>query len=289
MKLTNRTYGVEIEFKTASGCRPSSLEADAERRTIATALRTAGVSAQVESYNHDTKTWWKLVSDGSAGHELVSPILKGEEGFREIRKVCKVLVSLGYKVDKNCGFHVHHGARDLTTDNIKAVFALAIKWETVIDKLVAPSRVGNGYCCSNNPSRSYTFEGTKSALNLLKNTADVRRYGSCGHDRYLKVNYTAFLRQGTIEFRQHQGTLDADKMIWWIILTQNFITKSVECGASYTVSRTGICFKRFRDMLGSTGVALENNAYVKAAAKMTVDRWHEFSSIGLYDSTLAVI
>ena len=289
MKLTARTYGVEIEFKTANGVDYDSYEAEQQRRAIASALQAEGINAQSESYNHTTRSYWKLISDASAGHEIVSPILRGEEGFKEIEKVCKVLIALGYKVDKSCGMHVHHGANDLSSEQVKAVFALAIKWETVIDHLVAPSRKSNQYCRSNNVNRDLTLIGTKDALNTLKKTAHIQHYGSCGHDRYLKVNYTAYLRHGTIEFRQHQGTLDAKKIVWWIILTQNFLTKAVEVGASYTVSASGICFKRFRDMLGSTGIALQDNAYVKAASKMTLDRWHEFSgSFGIYDSTLEV-
>lgn len=270
MKLTSRTYGVEIEFLYKTG------NPDAERRTIAQALRNAGLEAYSEDYNHTTRSYWKLIYDSSAGHELVSPVLSGEDGFRQITTACKVLTDMGYSVDKSCGLHVHHGARDLSSREITSVFAIAMKWETVIDLLVAPSRRNNRYCESNNREGT-TVDGTKAALKRLR-TRGAERYGLNNHTRYLKVNYEAYLKHGTIEFRQHQGTLDAEKIISWIIMTQNFVTKAVEQGASYTVSQTGICFKRFRDMLGCNGSALEDNTYVKMAAKTMLERWAKFSS-----------
>ena len=79
----NRRFGVEIE---AYNCT---------RERLARELREAGISVAVEGYNHDTRNHWKLVTDGSLSgsntFELVSPILEGEAGLRELQKVCWVL------------------------------------------------------------------------------------------------------------------------------------------------------------------------------------------------------
>lgn len=283
MKLENRAYGVEIEF-----LYKSNMTTSAQRDEIERALQAAGLAMQAEDYNHITRTYWKLIYDVSAGHELVSPILHGEDGFHQIELVCKILNDLGYSVDKTCGLHVHHDARDLSAKQITSVFAVAMKWETVIDWLVAPSRrTGNRYCKSNN-QYDRTAYGTEFALKDLRRKG-ARNYGVNYSDRYLKVNYQAYIKHNTIEFRQHQGTLDAAKMITWILLTQNIVTKAVEKGASYTVSATGICFKRFRDMLGCTGSALQDNAYVKMASKTMLERWNHFTkgtAMTPYTSTL---
>ena len=45
--------------------------------------------------------------------------------------------------------------------------------------------------------------------------------------RYHKLNLMAFWRHGTVEFRQHSGTIDAEKICAWISLTQGFIEKAL--------------------------------------------------------------
>ena len=107
----NRTFGIEIEFFGVHVYK------------VVEALRVNGVNFQHESYNHSTRSYWKLITDCSVtnrgtglsrgGHELVSPILVGREGLEEVRKVMDVLDSIGAKVDKSCGLHVHHGVQNL--------------------------------------------------------------------------------------------------------------------------------------------------------------------------------
>jgi hypothetical protein len=130
----DRRYGVEFECIV-----PTSVD----RYTIVNALQAAGL------------TGWRAKGDGSlmamgAGHgiEVVSPILQGEQGVEAIRVATRVLRELGATVNRTCGTHIHHEARDLTVQNIKD----AVKaWSTnqhLIDGLVAPSRRNgqNTYC-----------------------------------------------------------------------------------------------------------------------------------------------
>jgi hypothetical protein len=48
-------------------------------------------------------------------------------------------------------------------------------------------------------------------------------------DRYQKLNLESLERHGTIEFRQHSGTVDAEKAVNWVRLCTAFI----ETTASY--------------------------------------------------------
>lgn len=272
MKLTDRKFGVEIEFTSKRGMSDNDM-IDELRQS----LRLAGVNVRYEGYTHDTTSYWKIVPDGSCGWELVSPILQGNAGLEELEKAVTTMNQLGHKVNASCGFHVHHDARDLSSDQITAVFALAMKWETVIDHLVAPSRINNSYCHSNTG-----YNAPRTAADLTRELQRLRRRGAehyhdNGCDRFLKVNYQAYLRHGTIEFRQHQGTLDFEKMVHWIVITQNLVTKAIEHGASWQVAtETAICFKRFRDALGCNGQALEDNRFVKIAAQVMIERWRKF-------------
>lgn len=289
MKLTGRKFGVEIEFLR----KEDESDSTAFNR-ICRELNNVGIICRAPGYTHETTSYWKIITDASCGLELVSPVLKGESGLEDIEKVCKVLNALGYNVDKSCGLHVHHDARDLTSDEITAVFGFAMKWESVIDYLVSPSRHNNDFCRSNlaasrGSRRNMDHEVLTSELQTLRERG-ASRYGDNNYNRYLKVNYQAYLRHGTIEFRQHRGTLDSDKITAWVVLTQNFVTRAIESKASWTVSSdSAICFKRFRDTLGCTGAVLENNRFVVRASKVMLERFATFtagSNITAYTSLI---
>lgn len=207
-----RTYGIEIEF----------LQGPYSRETIAQELRNAGINAYSESYNHTTKSNWKLITDASCGNELVSPVLKGREGLEEIKKVCAVLNRLGCKVDKRCGLHVHHYAGDLSVKNFRNLYISYAKYEGLIDTLQPISRRGNNnqYCRS---LITYGYNELVERLDRCKTINDIRCiFGT----RYMKLNIESYVKYGTIEFRQCAGTTDASKIINWIMFTQLMVERS---------------------------------------------------------------
>ena len=126
------TFGVEIEILNT-----------VDRSAIATALQAEGINAAVEGYNHQTRHYWKVITDASCGLEVVSPILSGEQGLNELKKVCEVLTRLGCKVDKTCGLHVHIGADTLGVDRVKSTIKRWLGNESQnLDSIQPPSRRG---------------------------------------------------------------------------------------------------------------------------------------------------
>jgi len=211
----NRTFGVEIEAYVPGNRNINDIAADIER--------LAGVRVAVRyTYNHDILPAWKLSRDGSlradgTTFELVSPVLKGREGLDEVRRVCEALNLIGAKVNKTCGLHVHHDARDFTRALYFAnLLRLYGRMEYYIDHMMPPSRRANNnrYC----KSIAYKLELDGHLLDSCKTTEEVREWLGC--DRYHKVNLEAWWRQGTIEFRHHSGTVEAEKIVNWIVLTQ---------------------------------------------------------------------
>lgn len=128
----NRKFGIEIEAYNCS------------RERLARELREAGIEVTVEGYNHTTRPHWKLVTDSSLNgndtFELVSPILVGEAGLRELEKVCWVLDLCDVKVNESCGLHVHIDAAGFSMATWRNL-ALSYKHlEPVIDRFMPASR-----------------------------------------------------------------------------------------------------------------------------------------------------
>ena len=77
---------------------------------------------------------------GNDTFELLSPILVGETGLRELEKVCWVLDLCDVKVNESCGLHVYI---DATGFNMETWRNLALSYkhlEPVIDRFMPASR-----------------------------------------------------------------------------------------------------------------------------------------------------
>ena len=203
----NRRFGVEIE---AYNCT---------RERLARELREAGINVVVEGYNHNTRNHWKLVTDGSlCGNntfELVSPVLEGEAGLKELEKVCWVLDYCDVKVNDSCGLHIHMDAINFTMATWKNLALTYKNIEMVIDAFMPNSRRNNTYCKG---LRHITEREILSANSLT----DLRR--AFNNDRYHKLNLESYSRHNTVEFRQHSGTTNFTKMENWIRFIANMIT-----------------------------------------------------------------
>lgn len=208
--MSSRRFGIEIEC--------FNIETDVLCRELA----GVGVVAVEEDYNHTTRPHWKIVidesvttPDGECGDEVVSPPLQGEEGLLEMRKVTRVLHNLGARVNRSCGFHVHVDASDLTAKDIEEIVQRYRRFEATIDQMMPPSRRGdnNGYCKS---LRGLNVEGTFENF-----PSQVNEW-----IRGFNINLHAVVRHGTLEFRQHSGTLNPTKMSHWIRFCLAFVEAS---------------------------------------------------------------
>ena len=212
--MNNRRFGIELEMLS-----PSLAMGE-----VAAKIRASGVPCVVEAYGHATPSGWKIVTDASlnsGGMELVSPILSGETGLEQIEKICEVLVSNGIVIDKSCGFHVHVNARDLSGPTLANVMVRYARHELLIDSFMPKSRRAseNRHCKSVN-RLAENFENV-----LVRNPTSVANLQS---DRYYKLNLSAFIRHGTIEFRQHSGTIAYEKIKNWVLFCLNFVETSQE-------------------------------------------------------------
>ena len=199
------TFGVEIECLVAS----SVMRECATRNAM---------PFQYEGYNHtDNNHYYKFVSDSSIRGEnpieCVSPVLTGKVGMKSLENCCKALNEANAQVNVSTGLHVHIGAQNLSDEAYVNVFKNYQKLESVVDTFMARSRrENNSRWCRSLQGKDFSFCTSKN---------DV--YDVMSGNRYYKVNACSYSRHRTIEFRQHQGSTDFEKISNWV----NFCAKLV--------------------------------------------------------------
>lgn len=261
-----RTFGLELEFV-------------GDPYDVRDVLRQFDIDCQYENYNHVTRDYWKIVSDSSCGYELVSPPLKGEKGIEEVKKVCEALKNANASVNKNTGFHVHHDASDFTVDVFKRLYCIYVRYENVIDSMMPNSRRGsnNWYCksvCGICDDIYDAFDRKQVTLQKIKSCKSIVDIERLFNTRYLKLNVQSYVKHGTIEFRQHSGTLDFQKILNWVILTQLMITKAKNSNVkmSYFMGQDNFdSFVRMMNMVKSKGADKQVESVVKFYKKRIKD------------------
>ena len=201
------TFGVEIECYNFA------------RQQLITAASSNGLQVRSEGYNHaDNDRYYKIVSDSSItgvnSQEVVSPILNGNNGLNSLKTLCNALASIDAKVNRSCGLHVHIGAANMTDDHYCRLVRNYQAVEKAVDSFMAVSRRAN------NSQWCQSLQG----IDFSQCTTKRQIAGAMRYDRYFKVNAVAYDRHQTIEFRQHQGTTDYEKISNWVM----FLAKLVE-------------------------------------------------------------
>ena len=173
-------------------------------------------------YTHSVLDQWKVVTDATVagGCEVVSPPLLGKKGQAEVKKVLKALRAAGATVSRSCGLHVHMDVNDFTGAEIALVVANYATLQDSIDTLVPASRRQSMWC------RNWTGFEVERVANVLKNKKAARTTNVLRStvDRYKTVNVHSFTAYGTLEFRQHQGTLNSQKTEMWLVLTNALLS-----------------------------------------------------------------
>lgn len=206
------TFGVEIECLMP-------------RHRFAEAAAANHVRYAYEGYNHvDNRTYFKLVSDasivGANPIECVSPVLSGKKGFAALEACCKAINEAGATVNRSTGLHVHIGAADLTDEAYCNVFANYASCSGLIGSFMAPSR-RNTHWAKRLPGAVHRCHTRREILE------------ACAGDRYYEVNPCAYLRHKTIEFRQHGGTTDYEKISMWVKFCAKLVAYSKKHRVGY--------------------------------------------------------
>ena len=211
----NRNFGIEIEAYNV------------DMIELKRKLNEAGIRTEAEGYNHTTRDYWKVVSDGSLTgsktFELVSPILNGQDGLNQLQTVSRVLKSLNAKINKSCGLHVHFDADGFGIKTWRNLYKNYAKVEDSIDAFLPESRRKNNntYC------KSMKVPNYESKIDRATTLKEIER-AITFENRYFKLNTQAYWRHRTVEFRQHSGTIEFEKISNWILFLTRFVEFSKE-------------------------------------------------------------
>lgn len=224
------------------------------RNTINNASINVSLNADVDHFSTNT-TAWELVEDPSVegrygtqylwlSLEIRSPAYwYTQDALAVIEKICKLLKDT-YLVDTNrtCGLHVHvaQGEKAINFSTIRRLLAFAWAFEHQINTLHPLHRLENDYAQSARDtgrmaiksiqkygSRIAPLAGVSKILAIpdIKELADqcseyrnVRQYKPSSYNIRGPVLLSRGVRdeKPTIEFRQHEGTLDGEAIVMWI-------------------------------------------------------------------------
>lgn len=155
--------------------------------------------------------------DRAGSHEIISPVMNGEEGKKTVKRVMKALKRKGATVDRSCGTHLHVG------------FGHLARWARMSQakKIEIGTRMQEIYS---------HFQPVFDALSPNNRFASRNTYvGTCSWDtRYSAVNMMAFINYGRVEFRQPGFTLNPMVIEMWMGLIDSVVKAAMnENHASY--------------------------------------------------------
>lgn len=205
--MSNRLFGVEIECYAPEGNDDSWNGENGVDYTV-DLLEEAGYI-----------DWAGLVSideslSNGYGVEVKSPPMSGTSGYQNVKLIMNFLKRRNYWVDSSCGFHVHVDAPEFKNNSrlIKKAVKAWMRNQHLINNMVASYRVDNDYCES----------WSQDDLNDLE-TCLAEYDGNSDSTHRGAINVGSLPYHGTIEIRQHEGTLNSEEAVAWIKFCQAFV------------------------------------------------------------------
>ena len=288
--LTNRKLGCEFEFAMPIVGGGSGHDV---QRVLADVLTANDLTACSRAYCHDPlppQCDLAVEYDSSvrgmddmpgiawASIELKTRILEGMEDWeRIVPKALGICQYLGGRVNVSTGFHVHVDfpeARRRPT-KIRSLYNIFHRFEPVLYGLIASSRRTCGFAkpLPNRPRLFHNCRGIRSFQRALSSW-----------ERHCGLNLTNLWAQDPhIEFRYHQGTLDAEKARHWLRLLNRLVEHSVvrNCqAASEPVECNRKGFEAMRYTIGlrpNAGIYKSVAPEFKETSRFLLRRWRQFN------------
>ncbi len=202
--------------------------------------RYCGVEIECRNRNRDKNCFIKSelkelkysqhrdVSINSGGVEFISRPMNGDNLFNSITSFCDILNKKKYFVDKSCGLHIHLEVQK-KINYLKNIYLFYEKFEPLIFNMVPRSRQRTDYCKKyktyyNNSNQTLfktkTLDDFKSMVYETKSKYTIKNRSSrkSYHKRYCWINFHSIFYRGTLEIRNHSGTISPTKINNWLLL-----------------------------------------------------------------------
>ncbi|KAL8686993.1 MAG: hypothetical protein Q9218_006711 [Villophora microphyllina] len=257
------TIGIEVEFVVAfqpAQYANASNRAEFDslvRARIAQSLEQAGLAVN-HLHNHAGYEKWTVGSDSSIkaepenplswtgwqflGVELKSRILSWgrnpRSAFQELEVALQVIqTQFSISVNESCGLHVHvgNGASGFPISTLQLFATIVSIFERQLASIHPPHRVHNVHCRP--PSSNFESEDVVENVRMIEHTKndkeliDMMSRNLDGDRRGFAYNLTDLDKDDappTIEFRQHQATLEIKPIAAWTEMVCNLVKKSHE-------------------------------------------------------------
>ena len=169
--------------------------------------------------------------DGSlntGGVEFISRPMKGDNLFNSITSFCNILNKKKYFVDRSCGLHIHLEVPK-KIDYLKNIYLFYEKFEPLLFNMVPKSRQRTDFCKKykryyNNTLQTLfktrTLDDFKSMVYETKSKFRIKEITSrkSYNKRYCWINFHSIFYRGTLEIRNHSGTISSTKINNWLLL-----------------------------------------------------------------------
>ena len=182
------------------------------RQQTAAALTRLGVPCNFEGYNHTTRAQWKIVTDATLsgvqnGMELVSPILTGEEGLKDLGKCLRATQEAGMFIHEQGGVHIHMGNQQWDLQHRKNILLNQVKVQKFFLKTIPQYREDMGR------QWARPFDTSRRFTDRIRNANDIQTLARVTGTRYMLINITN-TRQPTWEWRYPTGSLEVDTNVY---------------------------------------------------------------------------
>ncbi len=232
----NQTFGVEIELTGPQFWVYNVYRREGKKliRALTNALSKSEVKSTLGP--GEGATQWHVERDLSCGWEVVSPVLNGVDGIQKLVVVMDALNTFvensDLTVNFRTGIHVHLGYSSPKLNELKALVLHMHTVEPYLGALVSKSRttrfIRDGVYDVTKSNKYCTPIQKQITKKTLKESRTVEQLVDDVKDRYATLNVKPLMDISTVEFRLHNGTVEALKIVRWISICQQVFHQGIQ-------------------------------------------------------------
>lgn len=203
-----------------TGIKPTALVYEKDTSLIQPSL-IFGVELEAEGVEEGlrhmvSEELLEVTTDGSLrnnGVEVVTRELFGKDAVKAVTEGCRLLQRANAVVNHRTGLHVHLNVVGFSVEDLVSLLVAVAIAEPSLYNYVGEERRNNIYCLPiGDTDNLLTY---LNDIKYCKRNPDIRRAIE-STQKYSGFNILPILTQGSVEFRQHPGTIDETEVLRWV-------------------------------------------------------------------------